>query len=506
MYTYYELKDFLRKLDRKLVMVADAETRVHQKKGDEIIANIPAGGVSVALDPIVKAAGGVYIGRGKTEADREVVDGQGKMPIEEEDGSYTLKRVFISPEEEQAYYFGFSNQTLWPLCHVAFEAPLFRNEWYEGYKKVNQRFADAIKQELNGKTFLWINDYQLALVPSMLNSNAKNTVIGMFWHIPWPTWEVFRILPQKKEILESLLKCDFLAFHRGYQARNFLETVERELEARIDQDHSAVHYKNHVTTVTDLPMGIDTDVIRGLLVDETRQTFFSKLVHGMIGDGEEDNDPFQAFFDKYKVMVGVDRLDYTKGLSLRLQAIDTFLEKNPQYIGKVVYVGIVAPSREAIPSYAQLKKDIKLVAQTINKKYVQKDGWMPIFLLHDVFSRSNLMQFYQRADLCLVTPRDDGMNLVSKEFVLASSKSSDPGMLILSQFAGSAIDLTQAIIVNPYDTQAVAAAIKQGLEMDKKEKRRRIEAMVERLDEHNVYVWAQDFIKEALSATPPVQK
>jgi trehalose 6-phosphate synthase len=506
MYTYYELRDFLRKLDRKLIMVADAETRVHQKKGDEIVANIPAGGVSVALDPIVKAAGGVYIGRGKTEADREVVDSQGKLQIEEEDGSYTLKRIFITPEEEEAYYYGFSNQTLWPLCHVAFQAPLFRKDWYEGYKKVNQKFADAIKQELNGKSFLWINDYQLSLVPSMLNSSAKNAVIGMFWHIPWPTWEVFRILPHKKEILESLLQCDFLAFHRGYQARNFIETVERELEVRVDQDHSAVHYKNHVTTVTDLPMGIDTDVIRSLLVDETRQTFFGNLVHNMLGNGQEEDDPFRAFFDKYKVMVGVDRLDYTKGLNLRLHAIDTFLEQNPQYIGKVVYVGIVAPSREAIPSYVEVKKAVKLAAQTINKKYVQKDGWMPIYLLHDVFSRENIMQFYQRADLCLVTPRDDGMNLVSKEFVLASSKSENPGMLILSQFAGSAIDLTQAIIVNPYDTDGVAAAIKHGLEMDKKEKRRRTEAMVERLDEHNVYVWAQDFIKEALAATPPPKK
>jgi len=508
MYSYYDLKDFFKRQDIRLIMVADAETRVHEKKNDKITVKIPAGGVSVALDPIIKAASGIYIGRGKTEADKEVVDRSSKLKVVADDGEYTLKRVFISKEEEEDYYYGFSNQTMWPLCHVAFEAPEFHDSWFDGYKKINERFAKSIKEELTGnkKTLLWIHDYQMTLVPSMVKNYNKNTVIGMFWHIPWPTWEVFRILPQKKEVLESMLCSDFIAFHRGYQASNFLETVERELEVRIDRERNQVHYKDHATTITSLPLGIDTDVIRSLLVDKKDESLMGKLVQSIIGTPTEEEDPFEQFFNDHKVIVGVDRLDYTKGLLLRLRAIDRFLEQNPSYIGKVVYVGIVAPSREKIPSYGELKKELKAKAQELNKKYVQKNGWMPIFLLHDVFNRHNIMQFYQRADLCLVTPRDDGMNLVSKEFVLASSRSSNPGMLVLSQFAGSALDLGEALIVNPYNMNEVSGAIKRGLEMDKKEKVERIANMVSKLDEHNVYQWAEEFVKDALASNAAPRK
>lgn len=507
MYSYFDLKEFFRKQDFRLIMVADAETRVHEKKGEKTTVKIPAGGVSVALDPVIKASGGLYIGRAKTETDKEVVDRANKLTISDAEGQYTLKRVFVPKEEEDAYYYGFSNQTLWPLCHVAFEAPEFHHTWFDGYKAVNERFAHAIKEELGGnkKTVLWINDYQLTLVPGMLKG-AKNTIIAMFWHIPWPTWEVFRILPQKKEILESLLCSDFIAFHRGYQANNFLECVERELEVRIDRERNQVHYKDHVTTVAHLPLGIDTDVIRSLLVEEKEEGIVGRVVQHIFGTPKREEDPFKEFFDNHKVIVGVDRLDYTKGLLLRLHALDRFFEKYPQYIGKVVYVGIVAPSREPIPSYAALKKKLKDTATEINKKYVLSNGWMPIFLLHSIFNRSNIMQFYQRADLCLITARDDGMNLVSKEFVLASSRSKDPGMLVLSQFAGSAIDLTEALIVNPYDTTEVADAIKRGLEMDKKEKVERIAHMVATLDERNVYQWAESFIRGSLATEKKIGK
>lgn len=508
MYNYYDLKEFFRRQDIRLIMVADAETRVHECKNDNLTVKIPAGGVSVALDPIIKSAHGLYIGRGKTEADKEVVDRSGKLRIEAEDGEYILKRIFIPKEEEDGYYYGFSNQTLWPLCHVAFEAPAFNDKWFASYKKVNERFAKAIKEELGGnkKTLVWIHDYQMTLVPSMIReSRNKNTVMAMFWHIPWPTWEIFRILPQKKEILESMLCCDFIGFHRGYQVSNFLESVERELEVRIDRERNMIHYKDHATTVSHLPLGIDTDVIRSLLSQEKEKGIVGKLVSSIIGTPKEEENPFEQFFKDHKVIVGVDRLDYTKGLPQRLDAIDRFLEQNPTYIGKMVYVGIVAPSREAIPSYAQLKKDLKQKAQEINKKYVQKNGWMPIFLLHSVFNRHNIMQFYQRADICLVTPRDDGMNLVSKEFVLASSRSQKPGVLVLSQFAGSAIDLTDALIVNPYDIDEVAKAIKKGFEMDKKDKLKRVEAMVSTLDERNVYQWAEEFVKDALSSHNPAK-
>ncbi len=477
MTTYQDLKDFFKRRDFKVIMAADAETRTLAEKNGKIVSKIPAGGVSVALDPIAKAAGATYISRGKTDEEKKLLAGKNKMTIEDQAGTYVLKRLFLSPAEFEVYYNGFSNQTLWPLCHVAFENPHFHNSWYEGYKKVNEKFARSIREEIKGKTFVWIHDYQLALVPLFLG-RSKDTTVNMFWHIPWPTWEVFRLLPQKKEILESLLSCDFLAFHRGYHVRNFLDTVERELEVRVDEETNSVYYNKHVTTVKNLPLGIDTDVIESLVVR-----------------GEEKT----VLFENNKVILGVDRLDYTKGLRLRMAAIDRFLEKNPRYIGNVTYVGILAPSREEIPAYKQLKKDIKELANSINKKYGKK-GWRPIHMINEIFSRSEIINFYRKADLCLVTPLDDGMNLVSKEFVIASSTSSRPGMLVLSQFAGSAIDLTKAIIVNPYNTEEVANAIKLGLEMGTAEKKKRIKEMAETLEERNVYAWAEDFVRSAASS------
>ncbi len=502
MTTYQDLKEFFdrQEFDR-IITVADAETRVHVPHQDKITAHIPAGGVAIALDPIARATKGIYIARGKTPEDKLVVDKANKILINDSENSYTLKRVFLPPDRFDQYYNGFSNQTLWPLCHVAFERPEFKPEWYEGYKKVNEKFAEAISSEIKGKTFIWIHDYQLSLVPKLLGRH-KNITLAMFWHIPWPTWEVFRIVPYKHEIIESLLTCDFLAFHRGYQARNFLETVRREFEARIDEETNQVFFNNNSTTVKNFPLGIDTDVIRSLIDTEHRNGLTSQIARNVLGILDypiEKKNPLGEYFKNYKVIIGVDRLDYTKGLILRLQAIDQFLQKNPRYLEKVIYLGILAPSREAIPAYKMLKKEVNNLAKQLNEKYATKK-WKPIHLLNEIYSRKEIINFYRRADVCLVTPRDDGMNLVSKEFVIASSTSDNPGMLILSQFAGSAIDLTSAIIVNPYDVEQVSLGIRRALEMEVKEKKRRIVEMAERLDEKNVYEWARDFFRAARDA------
>ncbi len=498
MKTYLDLKDFFSKRDFKLIMAADAQTRIFMRKKDKLVLKIPAGGVSVALDPIAKASEAVYIARGKT-TEKNFLRNKNETVIKDDNGKYTLKRLFLEDEELDAYYNGFSNQTLWPLCHVAFEPPIFQNDWYEGYKKVNQKFAKVIREEIDGKTFIWIHDYQLALVPKFL-SRPKDCTLGMFWHTPWPTWEIFRILPEKKEILESLLTCDFLAFHRGYHVRNFLETVRRELEARIDEETNTIYYNKQTTTVKNLPLGVDTDIIKSLLFREQEETFFGQVVTGVLGNlikSPQKPSELSDFFKNKKIILGVDRLDYTKGFGLRLRAIDKFLEENPEYIGSIVYVGILAPSRESVPAYKKLKKEIKELAQKINNKYKRKN-WQPIHLVHQVFAREEIINFYKKANVCLVTPLDDGMNLVSKEFVIAASGALNPGMIVLSQFAGSAIDLTQALIVNPYNTEEVAQAIKKALKMEKEEKQRRIKEMVENLEENNVYEWAEEFIRSAM--------
>ncbi len=493
-----DLQDFFQRKKIHMVLAADAEPRIHRRINSGMTTITPAGGVSVALDPIAQISQGIFVARGKTKEDRDVVNGSGKIKIIGDFGSYSLKRVFINEKEQDDYYNGFSNQTLWPLCHVAYEQPVFEKSWFENYKKVNQYFAKAITDEVKPGSFIWVHDYQLALVPSLIKK-PKDATLAMFWHIPWPTWEIFRTLPEKLEILESLLSCDFLAFHRGYHVRNFLDTVRRELEVRIDEETSRVYYKKRVITVRNLPMGVDTDVIKSLVRETPKDTFVGNVVQKLVGEKKERSE-LDKFFDNNKVIVGIDRLDYTKGIRVRLKAIDKFFEKNPQYIEKAVYVGIIAPSREQIPSYKALRVEIKKLAHEINLKYVRK-GWMPINLIYHIFTREDIINFYQKSKICLVTPLDDGMNLVSKEFVVAASREKDPGMVVLSQFAGSAIDLTSALIINPYDIDEVAEAIKTGLEMGRPEKIRRMNKMAEALEEKNIYTWTEDFVRAALDAS-----
>lgn len=496
MVNFSDLKDFFNNQDYNLIIVADGEPVVSKVGKDGVASSTPAGGVAMVLDPIARATSATYIARAKYPEEREVLDKNNKMLVGNADGNYILKRLFFTQEELDTYYLGFANQTIWPLCHVAFEPPIFNRTWFEGYRNVNRDYAQAIQQEIKEKTFVWIHDYQLMLVPEFIEKN-KNTVVGMFWHIPWPTWEVFRVLPYKKEILTSLLSCDFLAFHRGYQARNFLDAVDQELEVRIDRETQKVYYNNHVTTVKSLPLGIDIDVVRSLVHVEEEETPLGKTIREMFGIEAAKEDPLDWYFKKYKVIFGVDRLDYTKGIPQRLEGLDRFFEKYPEYIGKAVYLGVVAPSREDIPSYKRIKKRVKELSTAINAKYSTKD-WKPVHLIHAQFNREDVLNFYRRADVCLVTPLDDGMNLVSKEFVIASSMSSDPGMLVLSQFAGSATDLASSLIVNPYDIDELADAMKEGLEMEKEEKVKRIKKMEDMLEEKNVYEWGYNFLREAL--------
>ncbi len=502
MTTFEDLKTFISSQNIRVIIAADAETVVLEKKDGQVSQRLLSGGVSVVLDPLAKASSAVYIGRSKTEDEKEIV-GKGETKIEGDRGSYILKRVYLENGEFDNYYNGFSNQTLWPLCHVAFENPAFHRLWYEGYVSVNKKFAESIKNEIKGDTFIWVNDYQLCLVPKFLN-RPKNAVIGFFWHIPWPTWEAFRILPQKKEIIESLLMCDFIGFHRGYQARNFIETVRREFEVRVEEETSKIYYKGHVTTVKSLPLGIDTDVVSDIAKRDKKEGTLEILIKKILRTDEErkNESPYIEYFRKYKVILGVDRLDYTKGLLLRLDALDRFFENNKKYIGKAIYLGLMAPSRDTIPSYKALKDAVEEEAEKINKKY-GKNGWRPIHLIYQTFSREEIVDFYLHASLCLVTPRDDGMNLVSKEFVMAASFSKNPGMLVLSQFAGSATDLSQALIVNPYDKSEVVNAIRRGLEMKREEKVRRTRAMAKVLEENNVYKWGVDFFQNTIEARQP---
>ncbi len=480
-----EVKSLLKSKNYRLVLAADAEPRVYKKLQNKIVWEVPSGGVAVALDPVAKATGAFYIARGKTMEDAKESDEK----ISEKDGSYTLCHVSLSEEELQGYYYGFSNQTLWPLCHVAFQMPQEHRPWYEKYKIINKRFADLIDKKKEKKSFVWIHDYQLALVPSFLK-RSQDTLVAMFWHIPWPSYEQFRILSSstKGEILESLLSCDFLAFHRGYQVRNFIETVQHECKVRIDQEEMAIYYKDKKTTVLDLPLGIDAaSIIK--LATSTKDVM------------NKDTFGIDSLFKNYQVILGIDRLDYTKGLLLRLNALEQFFMKHPKYRGKAVYIGILSPSRMKIAAYQELEQKILQRAEEINA-VLARGEWKPIVLINQIFPRERIVKFYKESAVCLVTPVDDGMNLVSKEFVMAASVSKNPGMLVLSHFAGSAIDLTESIRVNPYDIDELESSIEKAFVMPTEEKIKRIQAMAQVLQEKNVYNWMKDFISAAVAAKP----
>ncbi|HVZ67210.1 MAG TPA: trehalose-6-phosphate synthase [Patescibacteria group bacterium] len=483
-----------------MIIASDAEPRVHIIKDGKLTIQNSAGGVAVALDPIAQATNATFVARAKYEDEKKALDRNNSIQIEGTGGKYLLKKLFFDKKTVDNYYYGFSNQTLWPLCHVAFEVPKWTDEWFEDYKKVNREFANTIKKSLvpGKKNFVWLNDYQLALVPYYLGK-PKDTTVAMFWHIPWPTWEIFRILPYKKEILTSLLKCDYLAFHRGYQARNFIQTVERELQTRVDDETQKVYYDKNSTVVRNLPLGIDADVVESMVDKEKEEGgLLKEVVKRTIRRKPKALDSTDALFDEYKVVLGVARLDYTKGIKYQLLSIDKFFEENKKYIGKTIYLSIIAPSREPIPSYKRVKDEALALAKEINEKY-QTKNWKPINLIYQVFERKDIINFYNKADVCLVTPLDDGMNLVSKEFVVASSLASNPGMLVLSQFAGSAIDLTSSIIVNPYDINEVSKGIKEAMEMPKKEKIVRMKKMTAQLEENNIYEWGMEFIRQATS-------
>jgi trehalose 6-phosphate synthase len=478
------LKAFARTLDSRVIIAADGQTRTHKREHGRMVEETPAGGVGVALDRVSQVLHATYVTRARTAEDQEVTDEEGKTIVRGKHGSYTLKRIDISEAEADQYYFGYSNQSLWPLFHPAFEKPVFDREWYEGYAVVNRRFAGAINAEIDGRTVVWVNDYQLALVPSMVE-RGEDTVLAFFWHIPWPSWELFRILPNRREILTSLLSCDFIGFHTREYARHFLEAVAQELGTPVDERMLTAQYEGRRVRVGALPLGVDADVIREQVEREEEVAAASA--------------PYAALCDCQAVILGADRLDYTKGIRERLEGLDQFFDRYPQYRGTATYVGVMAPTRETIPAYQELKDEVIALADQINAKY-GRDGWQPLHMVYDGMPRDEVIRLYGCARVCLVTPLADGLNLVAKEFVAAASCVDDPGMLVLSEFAGAAEELGEAIIVNPFDIDAVADAIAAALEMAPEERMQRIATMASRLDRDNVYVWAEALLRRAIAA------
>ena len=465
---------------RKLVLVSNREPYIHSYVGEEIRWSTPASGLVTALEPAMSACGGTWIAHGSGDADREVVDDEGKILVPPEEGCYSLKRIWLSKEEEQGSYYGFANRGLWPLCHHTYTRPRF-DEWeWQVYKDVNRKFADAVLEEVGSTSgFVFIQDYHFALLPQMLKEDRPELIVAQFWHIPWPNPEAFRICPWGEEILAGLLGNDLLGFQIQYYCNNFLSTVERGLEAVEDYERFSILRQGHQTLVRPFAVSVDYQSLAHqaqlpeVLADEERLRRDLGLRQQLVG-------------------LGVDRLDYTKGIPERFMAIDRFLERYPEYQQRFTFLQVGPISRIQIPEYQTLNDDLYHLMVEINRKYAA-ERWVPIRILKANYSRKELLAFFRLADVCIVSSLHDGMNLVAKEFVSACC---DDSVLILSEFTGAARELNEALLVNPYYVDGFADAIRMALEMSVEEKRRRMCRMRQEVDEHDAYDWATKVFTE----------
>jgi trehalose 6-phosphate synthase len=466
----------------RLFVVSNREPYVHMRHGKSVEVMVPPSGVVTAIEPILRACDGTWIAHGNGDADLETVDEHSRLRVPPEDPHYSLRRVWLSKAEEEGYYYGFANEGIWPLCHIAHTRPIFRAEDWKYYQEVNQKFADALLEEMKNveKPIVLVQDYHFALLPRMIKEKRPEAKVAIFWHIPWPTPEAFDISPWRRELVDGLLGADLMGFHIQSHCNNFLQTVDRVVESRVDWEHFSVRRQDHLTLVRPFPISVDfTDVQRpeSTLDSYTeRSTLFKAL-------------GVEATF----MGVGVDRVDYTKGILERFLAIERFLVKYPSYQGQFTFVQIGAPSRSHLKRYHDLMVEVETEADRINRRF-QTDKWKPIVFLNRQHSHQEIQSYYRAAHLCLVTSLHDGMNLVAKEFVAA--RDDERGVLILSCFTGAAHELRDALQINPYDIDQTAEAIRSALEMEPEEKELRMRHMRKTVREHNVYRWAGSLIAE----------
>jgi trehalose 6-phosphate synthase len=470
--------------DYLFVVVSNRQPYVHSLNKSKIECQRGVGGVISALDPVMQACQGLWVALSSGNADRLVNDAQGRLRVPEQSPRYTLKRVFLSKQEELGYYYGYSNSVLWPLSHLAFQRPIFKSEDWRTYQDVNRKFAQAVIDEVGDKkAFIWIQDYHLCLLPKYLKEMApKQFIIAHFWHIPWPSYEVFRICPQKNDLLEGLLCNDLLGFHIRYHSNNFLDVVDRELECKIDRENQSIIRNNHETLIRNYPIGVDYDGI-----NEKVETADVKRVQETLCQDYKLHD--------VQVLIGLDRIDYTKGLPEKLKAIDLLLERHPELKEKIIFLQIGVISRLHIQEYKNLNDEINALVEDINWRH-STASWSPIIFLRRNFSLDEVLALYRISDVGLVGSLHDGMNLVAKEFI--ASRSDEQGVLVLSQFAGAARELNEAILVNPYDREEFSEGIYKALTMTEEEQKRRMTKMREIVRNSNIFRWAGKMISDLL--------
>jgi trehalose 6-phosphate synthase len=472
----------------RLIVVANREPYIHRRHGSAVVCMRPASGLVSALDPVMRACGGTWIAHGSGDADRETADQAGRLQVPVDDPAYTLRRVWLTKEEEEGYYYGFSNEALWPLCHIAHLRPIFRASDWDMYRRVNQKFAEVALEEMADRpAIVFVQDYHFALLPRIIKQRRPDTIVCQFWHIPWPNREAFRICPWGRELLDGLLGNDLLGFHVQHDCNNFLDTVDRGIEARVDYEHFSVTRGGRPTRVRPFPIGIDPEAAE--YVEAPAEHFTGGALRRRLGIGDE------------AILLGVDRLDYTKGIPERLRSIERLLERYPEQRGKFVFVQVAAPSRSHIAEYRRLEAEVEDITRCINQRFgtrrwwSSEPRWKPILLLKRHHGPDELIPLYRAARACVVSSLHDGMNLVAKEFVAA--RTDYRGALVLSRFTGAARELDEALLVNPYALDEMADALYQALTMLPGDQEWRMRRLGRTVGETNIYRWAGMLLSEA---------
>ncbi len=466
----------------EVLVVSNREPYIHNLEDGHITLQRPASGLVTALEPVMRACGGIWIAHASGSADQTVVDAEGHLPVPPDAPTYTLRRIWLSEEEQDGYYYGFANEGMWPLCHIVFIRPTFRASDWEQYVAVNRKFADAVIAEARtADPVILVQDYHFALLPRMVREQLPEATIITFWHIPWPNPEVFGICPWKEDILSGLLGSSILGFHTQFHCLNFLESADRFLECQIDREHSTIRAGEVSTLVRPYPISIEWPP--AALSHQAPVKACREGVHKTFGIAPD-----------VLLAVGVERFDYTKGIADRFHAMESLLDTHPEWIGRVTLLQIAAPTRTRLAAYRDAQAEAEAVAQAVNARF-GRNGWAPIVLVAKHHEPDAVFTLFRAADLCMVSSLHDGMNLVAKEFVAA--RDDEDGVLILSTFAGASRELREALIVNPYDIRAMGEAIHAALSMPAEQRRERMRLMREMVGENNIYFWAGRMLLDA---------
>jgi len=471
--------------DAEVLIVSNREPYIHNNNGGGIEVQIPASGLVSALEPVMRACGGTWIAHGSGNADRDTVDSHDRIDVPPDHPSYKLRRIWITDEEQDGFYYGFANEGMWPLCHIAFVRPSFRESDWKAYRQINERFAAAVVEEAKtDNPIVLVQDYHFALAPRMIRQRLPKATIITFWHIPWPNAETFSICPWKEQIIDGLLGSTILGFHTQFHCNNFFETVDRFVESRIDREHATVTLSGHETMVRAYPISIEWPpaALDGQPPVETCRSEVRRQL-GLAAD--------------VRIAVGIERFDYTKGILDRMKAVDDLLTRAPQWKGRLVFVQVAAPTRSKLSSYTTLQEDAVALADDINRRH-GTEAYQPIRLLIRHHGSRDVFKLFRAADLCVVSSLHDGMNLVAKEF--AAARDDERGVLVLSSFTGAARELSEALIVNPYHVHEMATALDTALRMPEHEQQERMRAMRQQIREWNVYRWAGRMLIDAATS------